>query len=103
MNATLNGKQHKVAFNYATFFEFEERFGKTLFEVTTQRSVLELYYCTLIANNEEFIAEYPDFNAFLEALENDTANTVEATCTTCYVLYCEVLKKKILQNKQQKS
>lgn len=98
MNANLNGKEYLVAFNYATFFEYEERFNKNLADATTQRSMLQLYYCCLIANNPEFTIDFPDFTAFLAALESDENNTVEVVCTTRYAMYCNSLKKKILKN-----
>lgn len=64
---TINGKEYKVRYTIRALFIWEQ-IMKRAFEVKTLLDTYTLFYCILLANNENDVL---DWNEFLDALDSD--------------------------------
>ena len=69
----INGKEYKVKYTIRGLFLWEQIMNRP-FEVKNMLDTYTLYYAMLLANNGD---DAPDWNDFLNALDDDPTLTVE--------------------------
>lgn len=70
---TINGKEYKIKYTIRGLFIWEQIMNRP-FEVKNTLDTYTLYYAMLLANNGD---DAPDWNEFLDALDDNPALVVE--------------------------
>lgn len=65
MKITINGSEYSLKYGFRTLFAYEE-IAKTSFDPSKVLNEVMLFYASLLANNDDFSVEFPEFVDFLD-------------------------------------